>query len=66
MDDQQRAAFLFSQSVCALLKGLGYVSENVQRVLNRQSVAFGTGDFDSLLRQYGIDGNDALTLLQGR
>mgnify|MGYP001568523686 CR=1 FL=1 len=66
MDEQQRAALLFSQSVCALLKGFGYISENIQRVLNRQSIAFGTEDFNSLLRQYGIEYNDALTLLQGR
>jgi hypothetical protein len=65
MNEESRAAFLFSQSVCVLTRTLGMMSENMQREHLGQSMAYQQDAFEKVLQEGGIEWNDALTTLRG-
>lgn len=65
MTDEQRAAFVFSQSACALIEAMGMVAENKHREQCGHSVAYGDEAFAALIDKYGIHHNAVLTTFEG-
>lgn len=66
MNEQERAAFIQSQSVCALIEALGMVALNMQRQATGNSMAYSDTDFDNLIIKYGIGHNVVIGFLTGR
>ncbi len=64
MNEEQRAIFLFSQSVCALLKGLGMISTNLVRLHRGEAMAYEDDAFELLIKEFGIGHNDAILTLR--
>jgi hypothetical protein len=65
MNENQRAALVFSQACSALIEALGMLSENMQRQTLQQSIAYNKDAFDRLISDHGIDWNAAINTLQG-
>lgn len=65
MTDEQRAAFVFSQSTCALIEAMGMVAENKYREHRGETIAYVEDSFDALLNKYGIHHNAVLTTFEG-
>jgi len=63
MDKDQRAAFLNSQSVCAMIEAMGMQADNKQREFKGEAVAYPKEAFDGLQVKYGISHNQATALL---
>lgn len=61
MTDEQRAAFVMSQSACALIEAMGMHAENMQRQAVGHSMAYTEHAFDDLLNRYSIHHNAVLT-----
>jgi len=59
-----RAALLFSQSVCAMLRGLGMISENLQRVHRGESIAYTDKMFEEVINEFSIGWNSAVMILR--
>jgi hypothetical protein len=66
MNEEQRAAFLISQSVCAMIEAMGMQAENMQREREEYLMAFGSLSFNSLIEKYGLGHNAAITTLRGQ
>jgi len=65
-DPQTRnAAFLFSQSACALIEAMGMMAENRRRQFENIPPYYIEEDFKGLIEKYGIHHNAALTMLDG-
>lgn len=62
MTDEQKAAYVQSQSVCALIAALGAFSENMQRQHLGQSMAYDEGSFTALINEYNISHNAVIGL----
>ena len=62
MDDTQRAAFIFAQSVCALAEIQGMVALNDYRKALGQQVAYDDEDFFAVPDKYPINHNAVLSL----
>ena len=60
----KKAAFIISQSVCALIDALGMVAENDVRKLLGQGMAFDQEAFFNLKDSYHLGHNDVLDYLQ--
>ena len=45
MTEEQKAAYVNSQSICALIEAMGMTAENYQRVCRGESVAYIEADF---------------------
>jgi len=60
----KKAAFIISQSVCALIDALGMVAENDVRKLLDQGMAFDQEAFLKMRDEYKIGWNDVLDYLQ--
>jgi hypothetical protein len=60
------AAYVISQSVCAMIEAMGMQAENQQRIHRGESVAYMEDSFNSLCEKYGIHHNAVCTVLQGR
>ncbi len=63
-EENGRAALLFSQSVCAMLRGLGMMSENLQRVHRGESIAYTDEMFEKVITEFGVGWNSAVLLLR--
>ena len=62
MTPEQQAAFVFSQSVSALIEAVGMVETNKGRLARGEAMAYSEQDFTDLIRKYGISHNAVLTL----
>jgi hypothetical protein len=65
MNENQRAALLFSQACGALIEALGMMSENMQREHLGNSMAYPDKAFQDLIHAYGINWNSAINTLRG-
>lgn len=57
MTDEQRAAYVMAQSVCALGDILGMHAENQVRQFDNESPAFGHDEMSKVCEHYGIHHN---------
>lgn len=64
MTNEQRAAYIISQSVAALIEALGMVAANKERELHGNPPAYGEEYFYSLERKYCIGTNDVLSFMK--
>ncbi len=60
-----KAAFLISQSVVAVVTALGMQAENKQREIQQDSPAYVMDDFERVILDCGIGYNDSLKTLNG-
>ena len=65
MTEEQNAAYVFSQSACALIEAMGMVAENKQREGLGHSMAYTEEAFDALINKYGIHHNAVITTFGG-
>jgi len=63
MTDEQKAAFIMSQTACALIEAAGMTAENNQRLHAGHSMAYTEDAFLNLIEQYGISHNAVLNFL---
>ncbi len=54
MTPEQQAAFVISQSVCAMIEAMGMQAENQQRANCGYSIAYDEVAFDALIKKYAI------------
>ena len=64
MNENERATLLFSQSVCAMLRGFGMISENFQRIHRGESLAYTDKAFEDVINEFSIGWNSALIMLR--
>ncbi|KKL81079.1 hypothetical protein LCGC14_1998300 [marine sediment metagenome] len=64
MTPEQQAAYVFSQSVSALIEAIGMISENLDRNRRGESHAWCNEEFNNLINKYGISHNAVLSLFQ--
>jgi hypothetical protein len=64
MDPAQQAAYIQSQSAAALIEALGMMSENIQRQVLGQSMAYDHGAFLDVILRYGIHHNGVISFFQ--
>ena len=64
MNENQRAAFLIAQSVCAQAEIAAMTAENMQRQAVGSSMAYGDESFNAVIDKYGISHNAAIAFLQ--
>ena len=64
MTPEQRAAYVYAQSVCALAEVEGMKAENMQRDALGQSMAYAEEAFIAVIEKYGIHHNSVLTLFE--
>lgn len=63
MTSEEKAAYVFSQSVCVLAEIEGMRAENMQRELRGESMAYDHAAFTDLILQYGIGHNTVMHIL---
>lgn len=66
MNEEQRAAFLISQSAAAMIEALGMVAANQERTANGYTIAHDEAAFQNVIARHGIGHNDALNGLHGQ
>ena len=64
MTENERAAYIFSQSVAALAKIEGMKAENMQRAAVGECMAYSDGDFFRVIEEYGIGHNTVVEYLR--
>jgi hypothetical protein len=64
MTPEQKAAYINSQSACALIEAMGMISENQQRVHRGESMAYTESAFTELIDKYGIGPNGVMHTLR--
>ncbi len=64
MTPEQQAAYVFAQSVSALIEAIGMFSENLDRVRKDESPAWRNEEFNNLIEKYGIHHNAVISLYQ--
>ncbi len=64
MTPEQQAAYVFAQSVSALIEALGMLSENLDRARRDESPAWYNDEFNNLIDKYGIHHNAMTGLYQ--
>lgn len=57
MTPEQKAAYVISQSVCAMVEAMGMQAENQQRTNRGLSIAYGEEAFAAVLEKYGVHHN---------
>lgn len=62
--DLQELDYGITMSVCALVKALGMVAENQDRLQKGQSIAYTESSFDKLIDEYGVHHNAVLSRWQ--
>jgi hypothetical protein len=62
---EQKAAYLNSQTACALIKMQSMMAENQERESQGKSLAYGEEAFLALIDKYGIHHNAAVRTLGG-
>lgn len=61
MTSEQQAAYIQSQTACALIEAAGMTALNMQRQVLGHSMAYDDGDFIALIEQYHIHHNGVLS-----
>ncbi len=64
MTPEQQAAYVFAQSVSALIEALGMISDNLDRARKDESQAWHNEEFNHLIEKYGIHHNAVLSIYQ--
>ena len=64
MTDEQKAAFIHAQTVCAMAEIAGMQAENTYREMRGETIAYAGGSFDEIADKFGISGNAVLTLFR--
>ena len=64
MIPEQQAAYVFSQSVSALIEALGMLSDNMDRARKGESQAWSNDEFNNLTNKYCIGHNAVLGFYQ--
>ena len=62
MNPEQQAAYVFAQSVSALIEAAGMFSKNLDRARRNEAPAWHDEDFNNLIDKYGISHNGVLSL----
>ena len=57
MTPEQQAAYIFSQSVSALIEAMGMLSDNLDRARKGESPGWNNDEFNYLIDKYGISHN---------
>ena len=65
MDKTQKAAYIISQSACAMIEALGMQADNMERARQGMSMAYEMHDFTEVFERYGITHNQVLQYLNG-
>ena len=65
MNENQRAAFLDSQTACALIEMESMKALNTYREMRGETIAYNEQAFLDLIPRYGIHHNQALLTLRG-
>lgn len=65
MTDEQEAAYVSSQTACALITAFGMVAENQDRLSQGKTIAYGEEAFNDLINEYGIHHNSVITTFRG-
>lgn len=60
MTQEQEAAYVFAQSVCALAEIEGMKAENMQREFLGKAMAYDAGAFVAVIKKYDIHHNAVL------
>lgn len=66
MDETARAAFLQSQTACALIEAMGMAADNQHRIACGHSIAYDGEAFTALIDKYQLGHNSAVTWLHGQ
>lgn len=64
MDKTQKAAYIISQSACAMIEALGMQADNMERARQGMSMAYEMHDFTEVFERYGITHNQVLQYLE--
>jgi len=64
MTPEQQAAYVFAQSVSALIEAMGMISDNMDRARKGESQAWDNEEFNNLIVKYGIHHNAVIGLYQ--
>jgi hypothetical protein len=65
MTTEEKVAYIQSQTACALLEMEAMKVENLQRINQGLSVAYGEDAFMKVISNYGIGHNSVLQLIRG-
>lgn len=65
MSEEQQAAYIIAQSVCAMIEAMGMQSENTQRLHRGESIAYGEDAFNVVIEKYGIHHNAVIGFFRG-
>lgn len=65
MNENQRAAYVFSQGVSALAKIAGMVFANLERMRIHRELAYLDSDFNEAVESFGISHNEVIQFLNG-
>lgn len=63
MTSEQKAAYINSQTACAMIEAMAYHAENTQRTETGQSIAYGHDAFLQIPSKYGIHHNQVMELI---
>ena len=63
MTSEQKAAFVFSQAVCALAEIEGMRALNTYREMRGETIAYDDGPFFDVIEKYGIHHNSTIAFL---
>ncbi len=63
MTTEEKAAYIQSQSACAIIEAFGMMTENLHRQFKGESNAYSDQQFQMLINKYGIGHNDVLSFL---
>lgn len=65
MNENERAAYIMSQSACAIVQALGMMSDNLQRLHRGESIAYPVEVFVDSCQNLGITHNQVMAYFQG-
>lgn len=65
-EEAGRLVYSFGMSVTGLITAMGMQTENQQRVIQGESVAYGEAAFQKLIEDYSLGHNGILTAIYGR
>lgn len=64
MTPEQEAAYVISQSACAMIAAMGMAAQNQLAAAEGASIPYGEYEFNALIEKYGIHHNAVLTVMQ--
>ncbi len=66
MTPEQDAAYIISQSACAMIEAMGMQAQNQLATAEGASLPYGEHEFKALIEKHGIHHNAVMTAMQGR